>query len=202
MTKNYLTTRQAAQLLGVSLRTVQLWLDQGLLEGWKTTGGHRRLNRQSVEGRKDLRTAADLSKLRRPTLSVLVVEDDSALLRLYRLRLQQWDFPIDLYTAPNGYEGLVMVGEVHPDLLVCDLRLPGVNGFEIVRSLQRMERYRSIGIVVVSGLAGNEVLAHGGLPEQVQLMSKPLDFMHLQTLAHERWEQKCRAAAIARKNSL
>ena len=42
------STREAADLLGVSLRTVQLWTEAGVLKAWKTAGGHRRINRDSV----------------------------------------------------------------------------------------------------------------------------------------------------------
>lgn len=187
MPSNFLTTREAAHRLGVSLRTAQLWLEQGKLQGWKTAGGHRRITLRSVESLALQRHSQATQAPPTRALSVLIVEDDAALLRLYQVRLGLWPFPVHLYTAPNGYEGLVMVGEVRPDLLVCDLRLPGVNGFEIVRSLVRMERYRHLGIVVVTGLAGNEVEAHGGLPSQVVLMEKPLDFQRLEAMAHAIW---------------
>ena len=45
----FCTTREAAELLNVSLRTAQLWVEKGLLEAWKTSGGHRRISRQSIE---------------------------------------------------------------------------------------------------------------------------------------------------------
>jgi excisionase family DNA binding protein len=47
--KTFCTTREAAKLLGVSLRTAQLWSESGLLEAWKTAGGHRRITRDSIE---------------------------------------------------------------------------------------------------------------------------------------------------------
>lgn len=47
--KSFCTTREAAQLLGVSVGTVQLWVERGVLEAWKTTGGHRRVLRDSVD---------------------------------------------------------------------------------------------------------------------------------------------------------
>lgn len=45
----FCTTREAAELLNVSLRTVQLWVDDGILQAWKTAGGHRRVQRESVD---------------------------------------------------------------------------------------------------------------------------------------------------------
>lgn len=50
------TTRQAAEALGVALRTAQLWTESGRLRAWKTEGGHRRILVSSV---KELLTARD-----------------------------------------------------------------------------------------------------------------------------------------------
>lgn len=184
MADNYFTTKDAAKRLGMSVRSVQLWLDKGLLTGWKTAGGHRRITQASVTEALQRLQGADREESAAP-FSVLVVEDDPTLLKLYRMQLAAWPFPVRIYTAPNGYEGLVMVGEAKPNLLICDLRLPGVSGFQIVRSLHAMERYATMGIVVVSGLSEGEVTAHGGLPERVELMGKPIDFGRLRQIAED-----------------
>jgi excisionase family DNA binding protein len=183
MTSNYLTTSQAAHRLGVSVRTVQQWVERGMLTSWKTEGGHRRLDLSAVEALATRTASTQALAARERALKLLIVEDDAAMLRLYRARIALWELPVQIFSAPNGYEGLVMVGETQPQLLVCDLRLPGVNGFEIVRSLRRMDRYRTLDVVVVSGLAENEVQAHGGLPDRVELMGKPVDFQRLQSIA-------------------
>jgi excisionase family DNA binding protein len=46
--KDILTTAEAAQLLGISTRTAQLWVESGQLPSWKTPGGHRRIPREAV----------------------------------------------------------------------------------------------------------------------------------------------------------
>lgn len=181
MVDNYCTTREAAKRLGVSLRTAQQWVEKGYLQAWKTDGGHRRISRGSVEAR--------LRELNRPQeaqtcgLPILIVEDDMALLKLYRAQIARWPFATTIYTAPNGFEGLVMVGESQPALLICDLRLPGVSGFQIVRWLAEIERYRELAIVVVSGMPAGEIDAHGGVPDRVTLLSKPIDFQCLRSIA-------------------
>ena len=190
MAVNYLTTREAASLLGTSVRTVQQWVEKGMLEGWKTDGGHRRISRASVANilkthEKDLQVEKWAN-----ALSVLIVEDDASLLKLYRTQLRTWPFEVKVYTAPNGYEALVLVGEVNPDMLVCDLRLPGVNGFQIVRALCDIPRFNHMGIVVVSGLPVPEINAHGGLPERVEVMGKPIDFSRLRNIAEQLWKSE------------
>lgn len=180
---NYLTTRQAADKLGVSVPTVQQWVERGLLQSWKTEGGHRRISRASVlELLESQRRAGEESRIPY-ALPVLVVEDDAFQIACYRATLATWSFPVTIYVAPNGFEGLVLAGEVQPRLLICDLRLPGVNGFNVVRALCDMPRFSNVGIVVVSGMPLPEIEAHGGLPKRVEIMAKPADFARLERIA-------------------
>ena len=190
MGENDYTTRDAARLLGVSVRTVQLWLEKGHLQGWKTSGGHRRLKRSSVEQAALARSQAQPQPTPKRSLNVLVVEDSTALLKLYRSLISRWPFPTSMFTACNGYEALVMVGKVTPDLLICDLRLPGITGFQVVRALCDMPRFRQLAIVVVSGMPLNEIAAHGDLPKGVLTMEKPIDSEQLQHLAQKVWQTR------------
>ena len=54
---DYCTTREAAKILGTSLRTIQLWVESGILQAWKTPGGRRRVTRESMQQRGERRTS-------------------------------------------------------------------------------------------------------------------------------------------------
>ena len=182
----YCTTREAAEMLGVSLRTVQLWAESGLLEAWKTEGGHRRISRTSVQ-RLLQGDNYPLPKLAAPEqqferLKILVVEDDSVLLKLYKTVIAAWNLPVDLITAGNGVEGLIRVGRDTPDLMITDLSMPGMDGFELIRSLATSSFREGMEIVVVTGLDAADVAAHGGLPEGVRLFPKPVPFAELRAI--------------------
>lgn len=183
MSMNYLTSREAAQILGVSVPTVRQWIQRGLITAWKTEGGHRRITHDSVKKLADERPAATVRNQLADEFHVLVVEDDATLLQLYRHQLKRWPFKTTVFSAPNGYEALVLMGEAKPSLLICDLRLPGVTGFQIVRALCTMPRFRDIGIVVISGMPMDEIDAHGGLPSRVKILGKPVDFALLAEIA-------------------
>ena len=131
-----------------------------MLKSWKTEGGHRRILQSSVAELMESRRAAAAQAQAPYTMPVLIVEDDPHLVELYEDHMSQWPFPVTVYVAPNGYEALILAGEVQPKLLVCDLRLPGVNGFNIVRGLCDMQRFKEMGIVVISGLPEREIDAH------------------------------------------
>lgn len=190
MSSNYLTTREAARILGVSVRSIQQWAEKGWLETWKTEGGHRRISHDSVEKLRIKLNEPDVPDKGSESLSVLVIEDDESLRKLYLIQLGSWSFVSTIYTAPNGFDGLVLLGEMKPDLLICDLRLPGVNGFQIVRSVRDMMKLKDLEIIVISGLPVPEINAHGGLPERVHVMGKPIHFESLKVIALDCWNRK------------
>ena len=71
--KTFCTTREAATLLGVSVGTVQLWVESGLLQAWKTNGGHRRVLRDSID--RLLHQKSDLPVQATPDLPVVAQHD-------------------------------------------------------------------------------------------------------------------------------
>jgi len=188
--KSFCTTREAAVLLGVSVGTVQLWVESGLLQAWKTSGGHRRVLRESIDGL--LHKGADV--LPPPSadpvpvtntrpLNVLVVEDDENLLRLYKARLAQWPMKPVVSLADNGVTGLLMMGRSNPDLLITDLDMPGLDGFNMLRVLHQTPEMRHAKIVVVTGLDPAEVDRRGGVPIGVEVLPKPVPFERLLAIA-------------------
>lgn len=190
----YCTTREAAEMLGVSLRTVQLWAESGLVEAWKTEGGHRRISRVSVQ-RLLQGDNYPLPKLAAPQqrferLKILVVEDDSVLLKLYKTVIASWNLPTDLITAGNGVEGLILVGRDTPDLMITDLSMPGMDGFDLIRSLATSSFREGMEIVVVTGLDAADVAARGGLPEGVRLFPKPVPFAELRAIVASMLEHR------------
>ena len=66
-----------------------------------------------------------------------------------------------------------------PDLLITDLRMPGIDGFEMIRRLRADPQLQDLDIVVVSGLTEDEIVENGGLPADVILYSKPVPFREL-----------------------
>ena len=190
-----LSTREAAEQLGVALRTVQLWVESGVLPAWKTAGGHRRISRIAVERLIGERRAA-LSGDTQPgalavgaeaRLRVMVVEDEPELLRLFTMVIAGWELPIDVTPASDGFEALLRMGQQCPDLLITDLNMPGMDGFKMIGSLRGVGRsFDDMEIVVVTALSEADIARRGGLPPQVRVFHKPVPFDELEALVRDR----------------
>lgn len=190
-----LSTREAAERLGVALRTIQLWVEAGVLPAWKTAGGHRRISRQAVErlmGQRRIALSDDSTYLPAvgqadARLRVMVVEDEPELLRLFVMMIDSWELPVIVTPAGNGFEALLLIGQHPPDLLMTDLNMPGMDGFKMIASLRTVaSAFDDMEIVVVTALTAEEIGRRGGLPEGVRVFRKPLPFDELESLMRGR----------------
>jgi excisionase family DNA binding protein len=190
------STREAADRLGVSLRTVQLWSEAGLLRAWKTPGGHRRILTASVEELLQRRGSDVARRAPRGQYQVLIVEDEPDFRQLFELHLKSWELPIHLHSVPSGFDALLRIGASRPDLLITDLRMPGIDGFEMLRALRASGAISELEIIVVTALTEHTIAERGGLPEGVTVMYKPLTFADLRERLVEHIEHWQRAAAV------
>jgi len=175
--QEFLSTRQAAQRLGVSLGTVQNMVESGALEAWKTAGGHRRIPIASVEAvlaRRRTVTGKDGCDI----MDVLVAEDESVLRSLYQTTIEGWNLPLRLRLVSNGFDGLLEVGQRVPDILIADLMMPGMDGFEMIRCLREKPELAHMDIIAISAIERQQI-EEKGLPRDVTIFGKPIPFHEL-----------------------
>ncbi|ANN78040.1 excisionase family DNA-binding protein [Bordetella flabilis] len=193
----FISTRTAAERIGVSVRTVQLWVEAGILEAWKTEGGHRRVASASVDAllrRREGDGPAAAQPIDAGPLRVVVVEDDVHLQTMYELSLGSLPFELKLKLAGDGFTGLVRIGEFRPHVVIADLNLPGLDGFRMIRALKDAPESRNAQLFVISALTREDIEDRGGLPADVQVLSKPVPMSVLESLMTEANEKRQRPA--------
>ncbi|NSL56484.1 response regulator [Uliginosibacterium aquaticum] len=194
--REFCSTSDAAQMLGVSLGTVQQMVENGLLDAWKTAGGHRRIRVTSVEAFLRKRQAGPVTTPTPSTeLRVLIAEDDRLMQALYEKTVATWDMPIKVKIVASGFEGLMEIGRNPPDLLVADLVMPDLDGFAMIRKLRDDPQLAGMDIIVVTGLTAEDIEEQGGLPEDVLIYGKPIPFRELKGYIQARLMQMQRRAA-------
>jgi excisionase family DNA binding protein len=189
-TGRYYTTREAASALGISHRTAQLWVEAGRLEAWKTCGGHRRISVESVERLQAERAGripafSPAAPQTGDRLRLLVVDETPISLRYFKAGIDGWGLPIDAHYASNSYEALILIGRDSPDLLITELRMPGLDGIQMLHSIARSPFREGMEIIVVTARNSDEILRDGGLPEGVRVFGKPAPLHILRQIAAE-----------------
>jgi excisionase family DNA binding protein len=163
-TEGHYTTIEAAALLGLAVRSVQLMVDRGELRAWKTPGGHRRISRESVHRWQESHgagqpaaaspranpPAADSSAPRPPR--ILLIEDSVHFQNLVSLLVRQHLPEVELRVASDGIVGLAMVGQWQPDVLIVDILLPGIDGATLITSLRTHALFKGHRLIVVTSL--------------------------------------------------
>lgn len=168
------STAEVARRLGVSIPTVQRWVDLGHLKAWKTVGGHRRIEAESAE--RLFRAQGQVSDAPAPAaMSVMVVDDNPDDRDLLSALLETALPGAALAVADNGFQALVAIGQTAPDVLVTDIVMPHMNGFEMLKQLSTQCAVRPRVIVAVSSRSRAQFAALGELPPDVRFIPKPID---------------------------
>ena len=180
------TTQRAAEILGVSVSTIQQLVESGVIRAWKTTGGHRRIPLSEVMAYKSKPVsisgggAANGPDFTSEKASILVVEDNPMQRQLYEVKLSKWGLNATVAFCENGYQALIEIARKPPDILLVDILMDGIDGYELIKTILCDEHLHMMDIAILSGVELKALEARGGLPPGVVFFSKPvvLDELH------------------------
>jgi CheY-like chemotaxis protein len=94
-------------------------------------------------------------------LKILLVEDNNDLRNIYEMRLQAEGYTV--VSAADGEEGLATVKANKPDLIIADIMMPKINGFELLDILKNTEGLKDVKVIMLTAL---------GQPEDEQRATK------------------------------
>lgn len=181
-----LSTKEAAVICKVALSTIVYWFDKGLIRGYRTPGGHRRIFRSDLEKfMKDHRMPLG-HRLVDGQVRVLVAAADPSILRSCSSALEHWNGRVELAEARSGFEAGRLLGAFKPDVLCLELQLPGVDAASVCAGLREDPETKDVEILAL-GSAGDapgiDALAAVGACELVPL---PCDADQLRSLLSRR----------------
>jgi excisionase family DNA binding protein len=172
MTQDVCTTQQAASLLGMSVTSVQHLVESGEIEAWKTKGGHRRIPIAAVHAY--MTTITKLPVGGDAPLKVLIVEDNPMQRGIYEAQFDAWDLPVQVRMCENGYKALMDIARMRPDVLLLDIMMRGIDGYEVMQTVLSYPELADINIAVLTSLGRDELDRRGGLPPGVTYFPKPV----------------------------
>lgn len=176
--KSYFTASEVARLLLVSTNSVRVWTNKGLLKTELTLGGHRRFPRSEIERLVHERQAQ--SQGTKPdALRILIIDDDEALCEIMEAGIKHAMPQAQVAIANDGFSGGMLARSTNPEVILLDLRMPGLDGFQICKMLKADEVTRRIRIIAISGSpseADGEHICEAGAEV---LLAKPIDIAGL-----------------------
>jgi excisionase family DNA binding protein len=152
-----LTTFQAARLCGVSHKSIERWIDAGLLPGFRTPGGHRRVYRADLLGFMQSRRTLESSVVHAggrgdEVPRVLVVDDDPAIRMLFSEFFRSaFGDRYGVEVAASGYEAGLQVERFKPHVMLLDLMMPDLDGFEVCEQTRQDTAHASMIFVALTG---------------------------------------------------
>lgn len=173
--EDYCGTSYAAKILGLSVGTIQALVEKKDLIAWKTEGGHRRISMQSIldfQGKHNIVFQKDKPPIDM-RIRVLLVDDDIMTREIVRSFCENATAPVDCTTMSSGMEALIDIASIQPHILIADLNMPGIDGFELLRTLRLNPQFENMIILALSALTNDEIQARGGIPEGTIYMPKP-----------------------------
>ena len=178
------TTQRAAEILGISVTSVQQLVEAGVIEAWKTKGGHRRIPLAAVQAYKGGATGQETRAGRmRPAegtpVSILVIEDIPLQRALYDKQISSWALQADLRFCENGYQALIEIARHKPDILLADIVMEGMDGYEVIRTIMADPQLADMHIAMLSSLSPEDLAERGGVPPGVVFFSKPVNYDEL-----------------------
>ncbi|WP_332878462.1 response regulator [Massilia sp. S19_KUP03_FR1] len=177
------TTQKAAEILGVSVTSVQQLVESGVIEAWKTKGGHRRIPLAAVQAYMGatsghVRTALSHHNGAAPA-SILVVEDNPMQRALYDKQIGSWALPAVVRFCETGYQALIEIARDKPDILLADIVMEGIDGYEVIRTILADPVLANMNIAMLSSLTPEQLAERGGVPPGVVFFAKPVNYDEL-----------------------
>jgi excisionase family DNA binding protein len=154
--KQSFSTSEVARFCHVTADTIRKWAEAGRIHVFKTPGGHRRIRREDLiqflrENSIPIHNELDNSGTR-----VLVVDDEKAVVSVIRRFLERAQTPFQVEVAMDGFDAGHQVATFRPDVVFLDLRLPGIDGFEVCRRIKTTPERAGIHVIAMTGYYDGE----------------------------------------------
>jgi excisionase family DNA binding protein len=175
--KAVFTTFETAKLCHVSPLSIINWVNAGRLPAFRTPGGHRRIRREDLirfmrDGGiplpDELREGSGKAK-------VLVVDDEASIREMLAEHLTTRPNPYEVMTAADGFEAGRLVATFKPDVVLLDLRMPGLDGFQICRTIKADPDTSNTVVIAMTGFYSPETEARILECGAIRCLAKPID---------------------------
>lgn len=155
--KKPLSVGQVAEICRVSKKTVLNWIYDGGMKAFTTYGGHYRIWPANVKKFLDS-TGMDIpfDYVDDRTTQILIIDDDPTFSNILKSAVTAELPDVDVTTTDDGYEGLMLIGELRPQLVILDIKMPKLDGFQVLELLKHRRAEHEMKVLVITGFLDQE----------------------------------------------
>jgi excisionase family DNA binding protein len=186
------STIEAAKLLGLAVRSVQLMVDRGDLKAWKTPGGHRRISRESVQAWLKSREihpanqfftkANDSTKTTKPAPKLLIIDTSIESRNKLDVFFKE-NFPsYQVHFSTDPVLGLTMVDVINPSAIIFSLPVKDVDLGSLIKTLQSKPDFANYPILALEEMYGSPSMSAELKSRNITMIARPHLRSQLETL--------------------
>jgi len=153
-----LTVFTASKHCNVSSKTIINWVESGHIKAYRTVGGHRRIKKSDLE-----------TFMRSQGIPIPEEKDEGA-----RKKILVVDDDYEVLSASDGFEAGLQVNHFRPDLLILDIMMPDIKGYEVCKKIKTNEKTKDTKIIVLSAYLDDDKFAQMKENGADVCFSKPL----------------------------
>ena len=151
------TVFQASKYCNVSPKTIINWIEAGHIRAYKTVGGHRRIKRLDLlEFMRNQGIPVPAAEIVSERKRILIVDDDPIIVETIVQALEEEEYNYEIISASDGFEAGLQVNHFKPHLLILDIMMPDIKGYEVCRKIKSDPETKDIKIIVLSAYLDDE----------------------------------------------
>lgn len=151
------TVFQASKYCNVSPKTIINWIEAGHIKAYKTVGGHRRIKRADLQAfmrKQGIPIPAE--EIVGERKRVLIVDDDPIIVETIVQALEEEEYDYEIISASDGFEAGLQVKHFRPHLIILDIMMPDIKGYEVCKKIKSDEETKDTKIIVLSAYLDDE----------------------------------------------
>lgn len=175
-----LTVATASKYCNVSTKTIINWVEDGHIPAYKTVGGHRRIKKSDLETFMK-NQGIPIPGEEGPAMQkrILVVDDDPIIVETIVQALEEDENDYEVISASDGFEAGLQVNHFKPHLLILDIMMPDIKGYEVCKTIKSNEETKNTKIIVLSAYLDEEKFEQMKANGADACFSKPLPLPQL-----------------------
>ena len=175
-----LTVFTASKYCNVSSKTIINWVEAGHIKAYKTVGGHRRIQKSDLEAfMRNQGIPIPEERDEGGRKKILVVDDDMIIVESIVQALEEDEYDYEVISASDGFEAGLQVSHFHPDLVILDIMMPDIKGYEVCKKIKTTPKTSDTRIIVLSAYLDDEKFAQMKENGADVCFSKPLPLAQL-----------------------